>query len=168
MNESPSSHKRAAAYAVSRMLSMDGSFSHGALVAAIVFPILHDPFLYVTSTLSGAAIPVNLSPSYKRPPLAPAVALSALINLSTNMDPSPALISSLLLPIVSALYSLLAHMDRMKTSDPVLKESLRSLLGTWGRVSVSQECVEALWDVIDGGGGEWKILIDGEIERVER
>jgi hypothetical protein len=167
VNESPSSHKRAAAYAISRMLFTDGSFPHNALVTATVFPILHDPFLHVNYAISAVTTPTDQSPPHKRLPLAPAAALSILITMSTNMDPSPTLMTSLLLPVVPALYSLLAHMDSIKTSDPVLKESLRSLLRTWGRLSGLQEGIEALWDVVDGGGGEWENLIDGEIKRIE-
>jgi hypothetical protein len=59
-------------------------------------------------------------------------------------------------------------MDYMKTTDPLLKESMRGLLGTWGRVVVSSECFDNLWRVLEGAGGNWEIDIAGEIRRVER
>jgi hypothetical protein len=168
VNKSPSSHKRAAAYAISRMLTMDSNFSHNTLVSATVLPILQDPFLHVGYATSAAATQAGPSSPNMRLSLAPTAALSMLITLSTNMDPSPTLLTSLLLPILPPLYSLLAHMDQIKTSDPLLKESLRSLLRTWGRVSGVQEGIEALWDIICGGGGEWEILIDGGIKLIEK
>lgn len=88
--------------------------------------------------------------------------------LVTNTDPSPTLISSLLSPIVSALYSLLYHLDQTKTSDPSLKEQLRGLLGTWGRVIGATEALAIMWSVIDGEGGEWRVDLEGQITRLEK
>jgi hypothetical protein len=88
--------------------------------------------------------------------------------LVTNTDPSPTLISSLLSPIASALYSLLYHLDQVKTSDPSLKEMLRGLLGTWGRVISTTEALAILWSIIDGEGGEWRVDLEGQINRLQK
>jgi hypothetical protein len=88
--------------------------------------------------------------------------------LILHTDPSPALISILLSPIMPSLYTLSDHMNRMKTADPLLKESVNGLLATWGRVVVSMECFDNLWRVLEGAGGEWEINIAGEIRNVEQ
>jgi hypothetical protein len=113
--------------------------------------------------------------SFLHPPLlsvvpatSPREALFTIMTLVTNTDPSPSLISSLLSPIVSALYSLLYYLDGVKTSDPSLKELLRGLLGTWGRVVGPTEALGILWSVIDGQGGEWRVDLDGQITRLEK
>ncbi|KAJ7904493.1 hypothetical protein B0H14DRAFT_2663092 [Mycena olivaceomarginata] len=105
--------------------------------------------------------------SYRRAAAFSISPLSTIMTLVTNTDPSPALISSLLSPIASALYSLLYHLDKVKTSDPSLKEMLRGLLGTWGRVVGATEALAILWSVIDGQGGEWRVDLEGQISRVE-
>ncbi|KAJ7781261.1 hypothetical protein B0H16DRAFT_1497669 [Mycena metata] len=77
---------------------------------------------------------------------------------STTPSPQVAL-STIMTLSVSALYSLLYHLDQIKTSDPGLKEVLRGLLGTWGRVVGATEALAILWSVIDGQGGEWSALL---------
>lgn len=117
--------------------------------SSAVLSSLHEPLLVINSASS------------------PRAALSTIMTLVTNIDPSPTLISSLLSPIASALYSLLYHLDKVKTSDPSLKEMLRGLLGTWGRVVGATEALAILWSVIDGQGGEWRVDLEGQISRVE-
>lgn len=138
------------------MLTTDGTFSSHALVGNILLPILHSPFLRVTPEANSDA----------SRDLTPEAALSTLTTLITNTDPSPTLISTLLSPITSALYALLSHLDHAKTSDPALKESLRGLLTTWGRVSNSKEGINILWAILDGEGGDWKVGIGGHIHRI--
>ncbi|KAJ7095353.1 hypothetical protein B0H15DRAFT_775607 [Mycena belliarum] len=141
-DRTPLAYKRAAAFSVARMLEMPAS--------STVLSFLHPPLLSIQST----------SP--------PRAALSTIMMLLTNSDPSPALISSVLSPIVSTLYSLLLYLDRVKTSDPSLKEMLRGLLGTWGRVVGATEALAVLWSVIDGQGGEWQVDLEGQITRLEK
>ncbi|KAF7355296.1 RTP1-C1 domain-containing protein [Mycena sanguinolenta] len=138
----PASYRRAAAFSVSRMLTTPTS--------SVVLSFLHPPFLAVNSASS------------------PRVVLTTIMTLVTNTDPSPTLISSLLSPIVSALYSLLYNLDQVKTSDPSLKETLRGLLGTWGRVVGAMEGLAILWSVIDGQGGEWRVDLEGQITRLDK
>ncbi|KAJ7276373.1 hypothetical protein B0H12DRAFT_1041351 [Mycena haematopus] len=141
-DSAPTSYRRAAAFSLSRMLTMPTS--------SVVLSFLHPPFLAVNSASS------------------PRAALSTIMALVTNTDPSPTLISSLLSPIVSALYSLLYHLDQVKTSDPSLKEMLRGLLGTWGRVVGATEALAVSWSVIDGQGGEWRVDLEGQISRLDK
>ncbi|KAJ7700055.1 hypothetical protein B0H17DRAFT_276446 [Mycena rosella] len=138
----PPAYRRAAAFSISRMLATP------AFPAVLSF--LHPPLLSIAP----------ISP--------PRTALTTIMMLVTNTDPSPALISSLLSPIVSALYSLLYYLDQIKTSDPSLTEMLRGLLGTWGRVVGATEALAILWSVIDGQGGEWRVDLEGEITRLEK
>ncbi|KAJ7180037.1 hypothetical protein C8R43DRAFT_384856 [Mycena crocata] len=141
-DRAPQAYRRAAAFSTSRMLSTPA--------CSTVLGFLHPPFLSAAAT----------SP--------PRTALFTIMMLLTNTDPSPTLISSLLSPIVSTLYSLLYHLDQIKTSDPSLKETLQGLLGTWGRVVGTAEAMAILWSIIDGQGGEWRVDLDGEISRLER
>ncbi|KAJ7744466.1 hypothetical protein DFH07DRAFT_963690 [Mycena maculata] len=141
-DRAPQAYRRAAAFSVSRMLATPA--------CPTVLTFLHPPFLSLA------------------PPSPPRAALSTIMMLVTNTDPSPTLISSLLSPIVSALYSLLYHLDQTKMSDPSLKETLRGLLGTWGRVVGTTEALAILWSVIDGERGEWRVDLEGEITRVEK
>ncbi|KAJ6599093.1 hypothetical protein DFH09DRAFT_24467 [Mycena vulgaris] len=138
----PLAYRQAAAFSISRMLATP--------TFPAVLSFLHPPLLSIT------------------PSSPPRAALSMIMMLVTNTDPSPDLISSLLSPIVSTLYSLLHYLDQIKTSDPSLKEMLRGLLGTWGRVVSATEALAVLWSVIDGQGGEWRVDLEGGITRLEK
>ncbi|KAJ6613487.1 hypothetical protein B0H10DRAFT_1805501 [Mycena sp. CBHHK59/15] len=140
-DRAPLAYRRAAAFSLSRMLATPASHA--------VLSILHPPFLSINSAWP------------------PRAALSTIMLLITNSDPSPSLISALLTPIISALYGLLYHLDRVKTSDPSLKEMLRGLLGTWGRVIGVAEALVVLTSVIDGQGVYWRVDLDGQITRLE-
>jgi len=142
------------------MLAKSKSFPHHVLLSKIVLPILHNPFLDV--------LPKNTE-EYSRPPspvpvgvqcMTPSRALSILLVILTNADPSPLLMSTLLTPILPSLYAALFYLDGRKTSDPQMKESLRGILETWGRVISLQEVTDVLWSILVDEGGEWEL--DGE------
>ncbi|KAG5637776.1 hypothetical protein H0H81_003277 [Sphagnurus paluster] len=95
----------------------------------------------------------------------PSEALSTLITLVSNADPSPTLISTLLSPIASTLYSLLYHMDHVKTTDPSLRESLRGLLITWAKIVTTSDGVTVLWSIIESEDTGWKIDLEGQITK---
>jgi hypothetical protein len=169
-NSSPVTHRRAAAFTLSRMLSSDNSYGHQALAASIIIPTLHEPFLQSTPVGSqelprDSPLSLHVRVHY---PLSPTEALSTLMTFIMHTDPSPTLISTLLSPIMPCLYALSAYMNRMKTTDPVSKEFVSGLLATWGRVVASDECFDSLWHVLKGAGGAWEIDIAGEIRKVER
>ncbi|KAF5387644.1 hypothetical protein D9615_000386 [Tricholomella constricta] len=155
--------KRAAAYVISRMLSADDPSPHKDLTSKIIFSILHHPFLRVPHENKGGMI--DSSPSSTPTSLTPSVALSILTTLVSNADPSPTLISALLSPIVPALYSLLYHMDEIKTTDPSLRESLRGLLVTWAKIIGTSDGVSILWSVLESDDIGWAIDIEGNINR---
>jgi hypothetical protein len=56
----------------------------------------------------------------------------------------------------------------MKTSNPTMKESIRGILATWGRVVTAQEGIDILWMIVSGNGGDWEVNIEGDIKRIER
>ena len=87
--------------------------------------------------------------------------------LLTNTDPSPNFISTLFTPIVPSLYALHSHLEGAKTSDPILRESLKGFLETWARLVGSREVIDILWQIINGDGGTWRINVAGEITRIE-
>lgn len=169
-NPSPLSYRRAAAFTLSRMLAMDSSRGHQLLAASSIIPILHDPFLQVIDLGRQGLSPDSHSPVPTELPytLSPTSALSTLMALILHTDPSPTLISTLLSPIMPCLYTLSAHLNCMKTADPLLRESVNGLLTTWGRVVVSEECLSNLWYVLEGAGGDWLITIAGDVRKVER
>ncbi|KDQ64472.1 hypothetical protein JAAARDRAFT_116363 [Jaapia argillacea MUCL 33604] len=157
---SPSSYIRAAAFCLSRMISPSRDFPYFVLVSQLSFQILHGPFL------DTPAEGLQSDPDDSQPRLTPADALSTLVVLITNTDPSPTLISSILGPIVPSLYALLDHLEGRKTSDPEVKESIRGLLTTWGRVVSNAEIVDGFWSIILGEGGHWSVDVAGGVQRV--
>ena len=162
-NNIPSTHKRAAAFTVSRMLATDSSQPHLDICARHLLSCLHDKFLQVQDAALGS------EPESSRPfILTPSTAVSALGTLVANMDPHPASISRLLSPIVLQLYSLLHHLDKIKTSDPGFRESLHGLLITWGKIVEGSEGLDCLWSIYQTEEIYWKVDITGDIRRVQR
>ncbi|RDB22555.1 RNA polymerase II assembly factor RTP1 [Hypsizygus marmoreus] len=161
----PSTYKRAGAYTIARMLLADGSFPHQALTSRIIFSLLHGPFLLATEEDVNAEVSSSASDFSHR---SVSTALSTLIILVSNTDPSPELISSLLTPIVSTLYSLLYHMEKIKTTDPNLKESLRGIMITWAKIVGTSEGIEALWSILSSEEGVWKVDLEGQIHKVKQ
>ncbi|KIJ70504.1 hypothetical protein HYDPIDRAFT_143972 [Hydnomerulius pinastri MD-312] len=157
----PATYRRAASFSISRML--DSEFIHRALVSSIALPVIHNPFLQVSKSLPAEEQPANFSAAERT---TPAQALSTLTTLLLNTDPSPVFVTLVLSPVIPALYALMFHLDRTKTSDPVLKESVKGLLATWGRVVERQEGVDTLWSVLQDERIEWEVDIAGEIKHV--
>ncbi|KAG5646622.1 hypothetical protein DXG03_002926 [Asterophora parasitica] len=162
--QSSGTNKRAAAYAISRMLSADDPSAHKDVTTNVVFSILHQPFLSVEDEKNADL--ADPSPSSTAPAsLTPSVALSTLTTLVSNADPSPTLISALLSPLVSTLYSLLYHMDEVRTTDPGLRESLRGLLVTWAKIVGASDGAAILWSVLESDDVGWKVDLEGNISR---
>ncbi|KAF7790090.1 hypothetical protein EIP86_001040 [Pleurotus ostreatoroseus] len=155
----PIAHRRAAAFSISRLLATEDNPNH-TVISRILLPALHNPFLQVSNT-SGT------SGESKVTQMTALQTVRSLETLLTNTDPSPILISNVLTPIIPPLYSLLSKLEKVKISDPALKLTLRGLLGTWGRLVGVLEGVAAIWLVVNGEGGEWKVDVAGEIVRVE-
>lgn len=141
------------------MLAIDSSQPHLEICARYLLSCLHDGFLHVRDPECEDPQLSNVTPS---------TAISALGTLVANMDPHPASISRLLSPIVSPLYSLLHHLDKIKTSDPGLRESLNSLLITWGKIVESSEGLDCLWSIYQAEEIYWKVGIAGDVRRVHR
>jgi len=51
---------------------------------------------------------------------------------------------------------------------PTLREYVRVLLFSWGRVVPADEAVAVLWACIDGEGGYWTVDLTGNVKRVEK
>lgn len=155
--EIPPVQLRAIAFAISHMLSAEQHVLHHALLAHMILPIFHQPFLVHIHT------PTDSQDSIQKP----TSALAMLQVVMTNTDPSPALISTLLTPIVPAFFLIYSRLEGMKLADPAVKASVQGLLGTWGRVIGSQEGIAALWLLVEGEGGEWSVDVAGEINLVD-
>jgi len=169
-NTVPPAHRRAAAFTVSRMLGTDDTFHYHTMTSTIVLAMLHLPFLRGTSQRGTEQV----APDNPGPPPNPlhhmttTVALSTLVTLIINTDPSPVFISTLLSPIAPALYALLYHLDQIKTSDPSIRESLHGLLATWGRVVSSLEGVDVLSTILDCTGDDWQVDMESQISRSDK
>lgn len=152
---------RAASFTLSRMITAEGSPRHHALVSRTLFNLLHDPVLLITPDSQSTETITSSSRS-------PLEAIDIIQTFLTNTDPAPTLVSTTLSPIATTLYALLGTLARVKTADPTLKESVRGLLHTWGRVVPVEEAVAILWACVDGQGGDWTVDISGSVRRVEK
>ena len=129
----------------------------GGVAADIAVPLLHTPFLRNT-----------VLDDTTEEHTAPTGALALLQTLLANTDPSPTLISTLLSPIIPALYAILGALEKLRASDPAMKEGVRGLLLTWGRVVGQDEAVALLWSCVEDRGGHWEANVAGDIKRTER
>ncbi|KAG6817465.1 hypothetical protein H0H87_008633 [Tephrocybe sp. NHM501043] len=144
--------KRAAAYVISRMLSADTTSKYQDVISETANAILLRPLLINEAETAEAKISTSS-------------ALTTLISLVSNADPSPTLISALLSPVLLTLYSLLYHMDHVKTVDPSLRESLRGLTTTWGKIVGTTDGMDILWSIIQSNEIKWNIDLEGNVIR---
>ncbi|KAL0949934.1 hypothetical protein HGRIS_009961 [Hohenbuehelia grisea] len=149
--------RRAAAFSVSRLLE-------NSTATSLLLPMLHH------SLVTPLEMPDNGSQTdvtHSRDGNLPAEkSLSTLVALVLNSDPSPTLISTLLSPVVPALYSLLFHFEQVKTSDPGVIDTLRGLLRTWGRVIGQEEGLSSFWKMIHDDQPGWQVDLEGHIRRL--
>jgi hypothetical protein len=154
----PPTQRRVAAFTLSRLLSPEEN-PYQVAVSRIVLPALQKPFLQVTQQQENIDFQSTFSPIET---------LDILQTFLANTDPSPTLVSSVVTPIVPALYMLSYSLYKVKSADPALAATLRGLLGTWGRLIGDTEGSAALWLIVDGEGGDWRVDVAGNIRRVER
>lgn len=145
--KTPVTHRRASAFTLSRLLLKDSN--HYQITSAITLPYFHKPFQRLTESTESEELP------------APMVALLTLQSFVLNTDPSPEIISVLLTPIISELYSLYSLCVTSKTADPSIRETIYGLLITWSRVVSSSEVLEGIWSIICGSGGDWDLTLNG-------
>jgi len=155
----PPAYRRAVAFSISRLLAGESKNREESL--NILLPRIHQPFLQTTELPPRDDVPEPKQLGIND-------GISTLQTILINIDPSPALISTVFTPIASALYAILGCLDSKKTTEPVLKETIKGLLGTWSRVVSSQEVERVCWDIIEGEGGNWKVDITGEIIQTAR
>ncbi|KAI9509135.1 hypothetical protein F5148DRAFT_1348955 [Russula earlei] len=148
----PPAFIRAASFTLSRMITAEDTSRHHALVSNILLSLLHGAILLSSPASVSVMIPATLTP---------VEAVKIIQAFLTNTDPAPSLLSTVLSPIATSLYVLLGALARVKATDPALRESVRGLLLTWGRVVPVDEAVAILWTCIDGQGGDWTVDIAG-------
>ena len=169
--KTPPTHKRAAAFALSRMIlaSLEAEDPTVDIRQLIINWSLLDAFRTqdrkivlpqsdIHEKMERAHEIVLTSGSFL-----PTSAILTLSTILTNTDPSPELISTLVQPIVPQLYSLYEHLQNSKAVDPVLLETIEGLLSTWARAATRSESVEILWEIIDGEAWDWDVGEDGDL-----
>ncbi|KAF8639852.1 hypothetical protein AX17_001107 [Amanita inopinata Kibby_2008] len=156
----PSLYKRAAAFVVSRMLTTEQLDANLDFCAGLLLTSLHRPFLQLEGSNTAAGGPELQVISGLSLPMA----LSMLIPLVANMDPLPELLSRLLSPITPVLYSLLYYLESVKTSDPSLRESVRGLLITWGKIVDRAEGITYIWNIHQVDPILWDVDSDGNVQ----
>ncbi|KAI6035338.1 hypothetical protein F5J12DRAFT_909233 [Pisolithus orientalis] len=156
----PATYKRAASFSIARML--DPEFPHKKYVTAQMLPILHHP-LRPSIPQGTAALQSPHSTATSDGSLRPSQALLTIRTLLLNSDPSPVFIALILSPISPYLYALLYYLDKTRTSDPVVRDLVKVLLTTWGRVVECQEGIEQLWLVLHGQRVSWWTDDTGEV-----
>ncbi|KAA1475539.1 hypothetical protein DENSPDRAFT_429786 [Dentipellis sp. KUC8613] len=149
----PGAYRRAAAFSLSRMLASEPPSPRQALTSRLTITPLHAPF--------------SVSPPSNPDALTAASALRTLQTFLTNTDPSPPLISMLLSPVIPAIYAIMHALDNNRTADPVLRESVKGLAVSWGRIVGVEEGSAILWACVEAPGDEWAVDIAGELKRAE-
>ncbi|KAG6893275.1 hypothetical protein C0993_001551 [Termitomyces sp. T159_Od127] len=56
-------------------------------------------------------------------------------------------------------------MDHVKTVDPSVRESLRGLMITWGKIVSNADGVRILWPILQSDEVKWTIDLEGNINR---
>jgi len=155
VTESRTSYRRAAAFTIFRAIVPLKKSQHSTYASQAVLASLHNPF----HDFSDAQYQ-----SSENSFLEARSALLSLTILLSNTEPSPPFLSKLLSPIISSLYLLSYDLNKFKTADPQLKESITGLLLSWGKIVDENEGTQILWSIVDGGkGGEWKFNLEGQI-----
>jgi hypothetical protein len=149
------------------MLSPNSTSVTDPIKEKIIFNLLHDPLLHMSNELEeGDLEQLERAPKGTKTTLRPDIAIDTLLTLLSNADPSPPFVSRLLSPIIPALYSLLYHLHRVKTSDPKLKESVHGMLLTWGKIVIADEGLKTLWSIAKSAQRfGWQIGLEGHIKR---
>jgi len=170
----PLSHKRAAAFSISSMLSSANS-SPRDIQHLVISWILHDPFVppkllhdWPTRRDLSDAEKRALETSTKMLPLPASAAVATLSLIVAGADPSPAVMSALLGPIIPQLFSLSDYLDNIMTADPALKEVVASLLSVWARAAAKEDVTDLLVKVIDGEGFDWEVDEAGLLHVVDK
>ncbi|EJD01659.1 uncharacterized protein FOMMEDRAFT_30296 [Fomitiporia mediterranea MF3/22] len=188
-NITPSSHRRAAAFALSRMLTTHKDEDDKArpnIQQSVIKWCLLDSFQPVSRppsvAISLAEVKKGDSPTFSSEDqlskaqsitknalvLPPSQAVPMLSTILMNTDPSPELIDVLLQPITPQLYALLEYYRLSRIADPVMRSTIEGLLNIWARTAEKREVVDALWKIVEGNGGEWGVDNNAELRVFRR
>jgi len=152
--DTPESFKRAGAFTLARLLESSTATTSQSHATPFILDLLHKPFLEDPSQNENSSV------------LAVDEALDRIIVLLANTDPSPTLIPVLLAPLVPPLYSLLDHLDHVRTSDPSLKDAVKGLIGTWSKIASPTKAVEKLWSLLSTSRMYWQVTLEGSIRKL--
>ncbi|EJD01651.1 uncharacterized protein FOMMEDRAFT_126746, partial [Fomitiporia mediterranea MF3/22] len=160
-NMTPPSHRRAAAFALSRMLTTrkdEDDKARPDIRQSDASPTFasEDQLSKAQSIAKNALV------------LPPSQAVPTLSTILMNTDPSPELIDVLLQPITPQLYALLEYYRLSRIADPVMRSTIEGLLNIWARAAEKREVVDALWKIVEGNGGEWDVDNNAELRVFRR
>jgi hypothetical protein len=117
----------------------------------ILFPIFHGAFTFGNRGHSQSS-------------LSPLASVTTLSRLLAALPPTSGVpfVLQFVSPILAPLYSFVAYLDRTPTAEPSVRASARSLFDAWAKLVPTEDGVPLLWSVIDGGGGDWELVDDGD------
>jgi len=152
-------HKRAAAFAIHRALVPKKTTGTSIQASSTVLSLLQGPFLESPSSSQ------RCSQASSRPRRA----LQTLITLLLNAEPSPTFVTKLLSSLIAPLYRMSYDLSRFKTADPQLRESILSLLKSWGKIVDENEGADVFWALsANDNEGEWKFDAEGHMWKAPR
>jgi len=127
---------------------LDSSLSQAA--SNILFPIFHRAFTFGNQ-------------GHSESPLSPPTSVTTLSRLLTTFPPTGGIpfVLRFVSPILGPLYSLVAYLDRTPTAEPSVRENACGLFDAWAKVVPAEEGVLLLWSIVDGSGGDWEPVDDG-------
>ena len=102
--------------------------------------------------------------SHSEGSLLPLISVTTLSRLLATFPPTSGtpFVLRFVSPILAPLYSLVAHLDRTPTAEPSVRASARSLFDAWAKLVPAEEGVLLLWDIVEGSGGDWDLVDDGD------
>ncbi|KAF8165366.1 hypothetical protein B0H34DRAFT_793763 [Crassisporium funariophilum] len=153
LSSNMSTPRRAAAFTVYRAVVPEKTSPNQILASSIILTSLQNPLLGLTVSSQESLAATSLKPSK---------ALSSIVTLFSNTEPSSVFISRMLSPILPSIYLLSHTLNQFKTSDPQLKQTVDGLLTSWGKIIDRAEGTNVLWSIMEGGkAGEWEFNTEG-------
>ena len=165
--QTPIAHKRAISFALSRIIMLATTDEGKMIFQQSLFASFRAKEREQPEDVKEKA-PERVDTAFVSYNVTASDAIHIISVIIANADPTPTLIELLLQPIAPHLYLLLEYLCASKTADPTLRESVESLLATWGRLSEAEKVVSGLWEVVEDISFEWTVNEEGDIVLASR